>query len=53
MDDRPIPLRNEGGSGNNWLELSLAGTVSNRSAIGAKVKITAGDLVQYDHGRAG
>jgi enediyne biosynthesis protein E4 len=53
IDDRPTLLRNEGGSGNNWLELSLAGTVSNRSAIGAKVKITAGDLVQYDHVRAG
>ena len=53
IDDRPTLLRNEGGSGNNWLELLLAGTVSNRSGIGAKVKITAGDLVQYDHVRAG
>ena len=53
IDDRPTLLRNEGGSGNNWLELSLAGTVSNCSVIGANVKITAVDLVQYDHVRAG
>jgi len=53
IDDRPTLLRNQGGSGNNWVELSLSGTVSNRSAVGAKVKIMAGDLIQYDHVRAG
>ena len=53
IDDRPALLHNEGGRRNNWIELSLTGTTSNRSAIGAKVKITAGDLVQYDHVRAG
>jgi len=53
IDDRPTLLRNVGAGSNNWIELSLAGTVSNRSAVGAKVKITAGDLVQYDHVRAG
>ncbi len=53
IDDRPTLLHNEGGNRNNWIELSLAGTVSNRSAVGAKVKIRAGDLAQYDHVRAG
>jgi hypothetical protein len=53
IDDRPALLHNECERRNNWIELSLRGTVSNRSAIGAKVKITAGGLVQYDHVRAG
>jgi len=53
IDERPTLLRNQGGTGNNWVELSLSGTASNRSAVGAKVKITAGDLIQYDHVRAG
>jgi hypothetical protein len=34
----PLALyRNDGGNDNNWLNLSLVGTLSNRSAIGAKV----------------
>ena len=53
IDDRPTLLHNEGGRRNNWIELSLTGTTSNRSAVGAKAKITTGDLVQYDHVRAG
>ncbi|MFN0214102.1 MAG: FG-GAP-like repeat-containing protein [Saprospiraceae bacterium] len=28
-------------NGNNWLEIKLVGTTSNRSAIGAKVRVTA------------
>ena len=31
---------------NHWLSLELAGTKSNRLAIGARLKITAGDLTQ-------
>lgn len=53
IDARPQLLHNEGGSRNNWLELALSGTASNRSAVGAKVKVTAGNFVQYDHVRAG
>jgi hypothetical protein len=52
IDDRPFLLHNEGG-GNHWIEVSLTGEVSNRSAIGARVKITAGELTQFDHVRAG
>ena len=33
--------------------MKLIGTTSNRDAIGAQVKVQAGDLVQYDHVRAG
>lgn len=32
-----ILLRNDGGNKNNWLEVKLVGTKSNRSAIGAKI----------------
>jgi len=35
------------------VELKLIGTRSNRDAIGAQVKVQAGELVQYDHVRAG
>jgi hypothetical protein len=34
-------LYRNSGNGNNWLKVRLAGTVSNRSAIGAKVRATA------------
>ena len=53
IDDAPQLLENVGGNANHWLELKLVGTKSNRDAIGAKVKLTAGDLVQYDRVRAG
>jgi hypothetical protein len=34
-------LRNDGGNKNHWIRLALAGTRSNRSAIGAKVTLYA------------
>jgi hypothetical protein len=39
-------LLNNGG-GNHWVRVSLVGTKSNRSGYGARVKLVAGDLVQY------
>jgi hypothetical protein len=39
-------LRNNKGNQNNWLILNLKGQTSNRDAIGARVKISAGDKVQ-------
>jgi enediyne biosynthesis protein E4 len=42
----PLVLRNQGGRVNHWLSLELAGTKSNRLALGARVRVTAGDLVQ-------
>ena len=35
-------FRNEGGNRNHWIRLSLVGTRSNRSAIGAKVRLEVG-----------
>ncbi|GIU79629.1 MAG: RNA-binding protein [Bryobacteraceae bacterium] len=41
--------RNRLGEGRNWIALRLTGTQSNRDAIGAKVRVTAGGLTQYNH----
>ena len=40
LNERPRVLMNTGGNGNHWLTLELTGHVSNRDAIGAKVKVT-------------
>lgn len=39
-------FRNTTTGGNHWLEFDLRGTTSNRSAVGAKVFVTAGGLTQ-------
>jgi enediyne biosynthesis protein E4 len=33
----------------HWLELKLEGTASNRDGIGARITVTAGGRVQYNH----
>jgi hypothetical protein len=47
-------LRNNGGTGHHWIRLSLEGDGKrcNKSAIGARVIVTAGDLVQKAEVRA-
>jgi enediyne biosynthesis protein E4 len=49
----PQLLRNNGGSSNHWLQLFLIGTRSNRDAVGARAKVTAGDLVLYEERKGG
>ena len=49
----PQLLRNDGGNSNHWFQLLLIGTRSNRDAVGARVKVTAGDLVLYDEKKGG
>jgi len=39
-------FRNDIGNANNWIQIKLIGDDCNRDAIGAKVTVTAGDLVQ-------
>jgi len=53
IDEVPQLLANAGGNRQNWLEMKLTSTKSNRDAIGARVKVSVGSLVQYDHVRAG
>ena len=42
IDDIPLVLENAGAPANAWVSFRLEGTRSNRSAIGARVKIEAG-----------
>lgn len=50
---QPMILRPEGGPQNHWVSFSLQGTKSNRLALNARVRVTAGDLVQTDEVRSG
>ena len=42
QSEPPSLLRNENHGGNHWLSVKVLGTRSNRSAIGARVAVTAG-----------
>jgi len=53
LDGPPSLLRNDGGNRRNWLLVKCIGTVSNRSAIGTRVYVKAGDLVQMDEVMSG
>ena len=45
LNDRGSFLRNNKGNQNNWIELNLTGTTSNRDGIGARIKLSAGGKV--------
>ena len=53
IDGSPRILRNRGMAGNHWVNFELAGTKSNRLAIGAKLKVTAGGVTQTEQIRSG
>jgi enediyne biosynthesis protein E4 len=42
----PVLLRNRSGEGNHWLGLKLEGVKSNRDAIGAKIRWSAGGIIR-------
>ncbi len=46
-------MLNERGSKNHWIQVQLHGVKSNRDGVGARVRVTAGDLVQIDEVHAG
>jgi hypothetical protein len=46
LDGEPMLLKNEGLAGKHWVSFELAGTKSNRLAIGARLKIVAGGMTQ-------
>jgi len=52
-NQRPELLRNERGNRNNWLAIRLIGIASNRDGIGARIKIVAGNLIQYEQSKGG
>jgi len=49
----PQLLRNDGGNANHWLQVFLIGTKSNRDGVGARLKLTAGDLVLHEQRKGG
>ena len=46
MNEPPALLRNDYAGSNRWLAVQLEGRASNRSAIGATVRVTAGGRTQ-------
>lgn len=50
---KPMLLRNDGGNRQNWLQIRLVGTVSNRDGIGAQVRARVGKLQQIRQVTAG
>jgi hypothetical protein len=48
LKGEPIILQPQGGAPNHWVSFELEGTQSNRLALNARVKVTAGELVQTD-----
>ena len=49
----PMILRPQGGPSNHWISFELAGTKGNRLALNARIRVTAGGLVQMDEIRSG
>jgi hypothetical protein len=53
LEGAPMILRPEGGPRNHWISFALQGTKSNRLALNARVRVTAGELVEEDEVRSG
>ena len=49
IGEKPLLLRNKMGAGNHWIAVKLIGTKSNRDAIGARVRVVAGGVEQWNH----
>ena len=53
LDGAPTILRSHGAAGRHWISFELAGTSSNRSAIGAELKLTSAGVIQTEEIRSG
>jgi hypothetical protein len=53
LDGAPMILRTQAPAENHWIGLELQGTKSNRLALGAEVRVTAGVVTQTDEVRSG
>jgi len=53
INEPPSLLRNDCSSRNNWIKIKCIGTKSNRSAIGARVKVITGRHSQIDEVMSG
>ena len=52
-NQRPDLLQNAIGNRNNWIQVQVVGEKSNRSGIGAKIKVVTGTHVQYSEVQSG
>ena len=53
IEGEPVILRPEGGLRNHWISFELGGTKTNKLALNARMKVTAGAMVQTDEVRSG
>jgi len=53
LDSSPMILRNEGDASNRWITLELGAKTGNALAIGARVKVTTGNITQTEEIRSG
>ncbi len=53
LDASPMILHNEGDKSNHWITLELGAKQGNPLAIGARVKVTTGKIVQTEEIRSG
>ncbi len=52
-NQRPDLLQNVVGNQNNWIQIQVVGQKSNRSGIGARIKVVTGTHVQYREVQSG
>ena len=53
LQGSPMILRVESGGKNHWISFQLGGAKGNRLALNARVRVSAGNLVQMDEVRSG
>ena len=53
LEGTPMILQMQGGPRNHWVSFELEGSKGNRLALNARVRATAGDLVQEDQVQSG
>lgn len=53
LDSSPMILKNEGEKSNHWITLELGAKQGNPLAIGARITVTAGKIVQTEEIRSG
>jgi enediyne biosynthesis protein E4 len=53
LEGEPMILRTQGGERNHWINFELQSGKGNRLALNARIRLTAGDLVQEDEVRSG
>jgi enediyne biosynthesis protein E4 len=53
LEGEPMILQTQGGARNHWVSFELEGAKGNRLALNARIRATAGDLVQLDQVQSG